>query len=106
MYNQDVYVSAAGGLKVQEPAVDLGLALAIASAAKDIALPDDTVVFGEIGLGGEIRYVAQTDKRLKEAAKLGFKKAIIPSGKSKSKVSGIEIVTVRTVAEAIRKALP
>lgn len=106
LHDQDVYVSAAGGLKIVEPAVDLGVALAIASAAADTELEPETAVFGEVGLSGEIRYVAQAEKRLKEAAKLGFKKAMIPAGAVKGKTPGIQVVQVRTLAESIKHALP
>lgn len=98
---QDIYVSAAGGLKVTEPAADLGIALAVASAYKDAGAPADTVVFGELGLGGELRFVSQTDRRLKEAARLGFKQAIAPRGAARSKVAGIRVIEAATIKEAI-----
>lgn len=100
---QDIYVSAAGGLRVFEPATDLGVALAIASAFKDMAPTADTVVFGELGLGGEIRYVAFADRRLKEAARLGFKKALVPPGAGKTNLKGIDIIEVANVREAINR---
>lgn len=99
--SQDIYVSAAGGLKISEPAADLGIALAVASAYKDAPAPPDTVVFGELGLGGELRFVSQTDRRLKEAARLGFKQAIAPRGAAKSRVSGIRVIEAATIKEAI-----
>ena len=80
----DVYLNIAGGLKVSEPAADLAVAAALLSAREDVALPPDTVVFGEISLSGALRPVGQTENRLKEARKLGFSQAIAPSG---SKVS-------------------
>ncbi len=98
---QDIYVSAAGGLKISEPAADLGIALAVASAYRDAPAPADTVVFGELGLGGELRFVSQTDRRLKEAARLGFKQAIAPRGAAKSKVAGIRVIEAATIKEAI-----
>ncbi len=76
---EDIYVNVIGGIKVVEPAIDLGLALAVASAHKDKSLPEGLVVFGEIGLGGEIRYVNRMDQRVNEAIKLGFKQIIMPS---------------------------
>lgn len=76
--NSDVYLNVAGGLKIHEPAVDLAVALAIASAFKNKSLPKDTVILGEIGLGGEVRNINQLERRLKEVEKLGFKQAIIP----------------------------
>ena len=76
----DVYLNVAGGLKVTEPAADLAVAAALVSAREDTTLPADTVVFGEISLSGALRPTPQTENRLKEAAKLGFTRAIIPSG--------------------------
>jgi DNA repair protein RadA/Sms len=75
----DVYLNVAGGLRVREPAADLAVALALLSAREDVALPDGTVVFGEISLSGALRPATQTESRLKEAAKLGFSAAIAPS---------------------------
>jgi DNA repair protein RadA/Sms len=98
---QDIYVSAAGGLKIIEPAADLGIALAIASAAKDKPLPAETVVFGELGLSGEVRFVSQAERRIKEAARLGFKTAIVPPGSAKTKSKGIDIIEVSGVREAL-----
>jgi DNA repair protein RadA/Sms len=99
--SQDIYVSAAGGLKVIEPAADLGIALAVASAYSDKPAPADTVVFGELGLGGEIRFVSQTERRLKEASRLGFKRAIAPVGSAKTRISGLVVTEVGTIKEAI-----
>lgn len=78
MYNCDVFVSVAGGIKILEPAIDLGVLLSIASSLNNRALPKNLVVVGEVGLGGEIRSVPRIDTRLKEALQLGFDKAIIP----------------------------
>ncbi|MCB2099474.1 MAG: DNA repair protein RadA [Rhodobacterales bacterium] len=78
----DVYLNVAGGLRVTEPAADLAVAAALASAATGVPVPRGTVVFGEIGLSGEVRAVAQGDKRLKEAAKLGFDRAVMPGRRS------------------------
>lgn len=103
--NQDIYVNVAGGLKVYEPAADLGICLAIASAFKDKGISKDMVVFGEVGLGGEIRPVSQTEKRLKEAAKLGFKEALIPPGEVSLSSDSIKITPVGGVREAINVAL-
>ncbi len=75
---KDIYVNAAGGIKISEPAIDLGIALAIISSSKGFAIDMDTVVFGELGLTGEIRSVGMSDRRLKEAQKIGYKKSIIP----------------------------
>ncbi|MGE5505581.1 MAG: DNA repair protein RadA [Actinomycetota bacterium] len=75
----DVYLNVAGGLRIAEPAADLAVAAALVSSASDVPVPADMVVFGEIGLSGEVRAVAQTDARLKEAAKLGFAQALVPA---------------------------
>jgi len=77
----DVYLNVAGGLRITEPAADLAVAAALLSSAHDEPLPEGLVVFGEIGLSGEVRPVSQTDARLKEAAKLGFTRALVPAGK-------------------------
>lgn len=90
MSGQDVYLNVAGGLRITEPAADLAVAIALISAASGDPVPKDTVIFGEIGLAGEIRHVPQPDLRLKEAAKLGFKSAFIPKpikSKNKSAIS-------------------
>jgi DNA repair protein RadA/Sms len=75
---REVYLNVAGGLRVSEPAADLAVAAALVSAASDQPVPAETVVFGEIGLSGEVRAVSQADARLKEAAKLGFTRALVP----------------------------
>lgn len=82
--NQDIYVNIVGGLKILEPAIDLAIILAIASAYKNISPPDGTVVFGEVGLSGEIRSVASAERRLSEAKKLGFTRAIAPANSHSS----------------------
>jgi DNA repair protein RadA/Sms len=77
---RDVYLNVAGGLRINEPAADLAVAAALISSVADVPLPEETVVFGEIGLSGDVRIVSQADLRLKEAAKLGFTRAIVPAG--------------------------
>ncbi len=99
---QDVYVNIVGGLRVSEPAADLAVALAIASALKAKSLAKDMIVFGEVGLSGEVRSVAMADKRLTEASKLGFKQALTPS---LSADKNIKLVPVTSVAQAIKLAL-
>ncbi|CAA7627811.1 DNA repair protein RadA homolog [Candidatus Terasakiella magnetica] len=84
----DVYLNVAGGLRITEPAADLAVAAALVSSASDVPVPADMVVFGEIGLSGEVRAVAQADTRLKEAAKLGFAQALVPSRPRKDKGAG------------------
>jgi len=87
----DVYLNVAGGMRVGEPAADLAVAAALLSAREDVGLPRDTVVFGEISLSGALRPVGQTDNRLKEAAKLGFSSAILPSGGKTRGASGMSL---------------
>jgi DNA repair protein RadA/Sms len=99
---EDIYVNVVGGVKVNEPATDLGIALAVASAHRDIAIPSDTVVVGEVGLASEIRFVSQIEARLKEATKLGFARAIIPDQEIRS-LNGIELDLLR--AKNLHQAL-
>lgn len=99
---QDVYVNVIGGIEISEPAADLGIALAVATCARDVVVDSHTVIIGEIGLSGEIRAVNNIEKRLKEAQKLGFKKAIIPDSNGiAEKITGIEIVKVKRLIDAI-----
>ncbi len=98
--NQDIYINVVGGIKITEPSADLAVALAIVSSMKDIVL-DGTVVIGELGLSGEVRYVPHLEKRIKEAQKLGFKRIICPATKLTTKFAGAEIVAVKTLAQAI-----
>ena len=84
--DHDVFINVAGGVKVSEPAADLGVALAMASSFKNRALPEDTVCFGEMGLTGEVRAVSRAAARLLEAQKLGFGRAIAP----RSNAAGVE----------------
>ena len=92
----DVFLNVAGGMKVSEPAADLAVAAALLSAREDVALPPDTVVFGEISLSGALRPVGQTENRLKEARKLGFSTAIAPS---RSKIGGGEGMRLREMPD-------
>lgn len=99
----DAYVNLAGGMRLGEPAIDLGIILAIASSYKNMPLPEDTIIFGEVGLVGEIRRVSQGDQRIKEAEKLGFKTCILP----KANVDSLKIRTnMRLLGVAnVREAL-
>lgn len=101
----DVFVNVVGGVKIYEPAADLGIAIAIASSFKDTEISGDTIIIGELGLGGEVRGVCQFDSRLKEAERLGFKNAIIPKDNTKdaSGVKSLKITGVSSLAEAIDK---
>ncbi len=99
---QDVYVNVIGGIDIQEPAADLGIALAVATCARDVVIDAHTAIVGEVGLSGEIRAVNNIEKRIKEVQKLGFKKIIIPkSNKVDEKFEGIQIVRVAKIIEAI-----
>jgi DNA repair protein RadA/Sms len=104
---QDIFVNVVGGLQIDEPAADLAIAAAIASSWKDVSVKADAVLIGEIGLAGELRMPSQMAARLKEAAKLGFKTAIVPKAirKSEAYPKGIEVVEVRSVHEALNAAL-
>ena len=101
-FDQDVFVNAVGGVKITEPAADLAVLLAIYSSMRNKALPDGLVVFGEVGLAGEIRPAPRGQERLKEAAKLGFAKAIIPRANApKQTIEGLEIIGVDRLSNAI-----
>jgi DNA repair protein RadA/Sms len=102
----DSYVASAGGLNVAEPAVDLGIAIAIVASFRDRVVAPFTVLIGEVGLGGQVRQVSQLELRLKEAAKLGFKRAIVPKGHQSFPDLGLEIIQVGRVIDAIVAALP
>lgn len=105
MAAQDVYINIAGGIKIQEPALDLAVAIAVASSLKNIPCPTGFAIMGEIGLTGEVRGVSYLQKRLQEAKKLGFNRCIIPYGSTGEKVNNIELFEVKTVREAIEVAL-
>ncbi len=101
---QDVYVNVIGGVEITEPAADLGIALAVATCARDVVVDSHTIIIGEIGLSGEVRAVTNIEKRIKEAEKLGFKKAIIPNSNKAIKSSdypNIEIIKVKRLIDAI-----
>ena len=99
---QDVYVNVIGGININEPASDLGIALAIITCFRDVVVDFDTVIVGEIGLSGEIRAVNNIEKRITEAQKLGFKKIIVPNQlKPDMKFDGIEVIQVKRLLDAI-----
>jgi DNA repair protein RadA/Sms len=103
----DIFINIVGGLKILEPAVDLGIITTIASSAKEVPVAPKTFVFGEIGLSGEIRAVAQSELRLKEAAKIGFKTAVIPAGNA-DKIKnneGLTVIGVRNIEECLKAVL-
>ena len=105
VFDQDVFVNAVGGVRIDEPAADLPVLLAIVSSLRDQALPEKLVAFGEIGLAGEIRPVQRGQERLREAAKLGFTRAIVPrANQPKTPIEGIETIAVERVADAVAAA--
>jgi len=102
---RDVYLNVAGGLRITEPAADLAAAAALASSALDQPLPQDCVVFGEISLSGDVRAVGRSDARLKEAAKLGFSRALAPNGAKDAALgeAGFSVAAVTRLADAVRR---
>jgi DNA repair protein RadA/Sms len=108
---QDVYVNVAGGFTLDEPAVDLGIAAAVASSFRERQLSPETVLLGEVGLGGELRSVPRVDLRVREAAKLGFKRCVLPESSVVEKISGeggapaIKLLRAKTLSEALEIAL-
>ena len=103
-FDQDVFINAVGGVKIAEPAVDLAVILSIVSSLKNKPLDSKLIVFGEVGLAGEVRPVQGGQLRLKEAAKLGFTKAIVPKANApKQKIAGIEIVAVERLEQALNQ---
>jgi DNA repair protein RadA/Sms len=108
MSGQDLFVNVAGGVRLTEPALDLGVALALASSFLERPVPADTLIFGEIGLTGEIRAVSQPEARLKEGRKLGFRRALLAERQKErlGKFPGLELLGVDSLAAAIRSILP
>ncbi len=104
MQERDVYVNIVGGLRIDEPAIDLGIVIAVVSSLRDIPLDPYLVVFGEVGLTGEVRAVTQVEARLREAVKLGFRRCLLPQANCQPTpaIDGIELWGVRTVSEALR----
>jgi DNA repair protein RadA/Sms len=104
---QDVFANVVGGIQVDEPAADLAMAVALASSYRDTPVKADTVLIGEVGLSGELRMVAQMPARLREAAKLGFKTAIVPKRLHKSEAwpTDITVVETRSLREALERAM-
>jgi DNA repair protein RadA/Sms len=103
-FDQDVFVNAVGGVRITEPAADLAVLMAIVSSLRNRPLPTKLVVFGEIGLAGEVRPVQRGQERLKEAAKLGFTQALIPkANKPKQSIAGLEVFAVERVEQAVAR---
>jgi DNA repair protein RadA/Sms len=102
-WEQDVFVNAVGGVRIGEPAADLAVSLAVVSSLTDRPIPAKVAVFGEVGLAGEVRPAVRGQDRIKEAAKLGFEKLIVPKGNApKGRVGEAEIVAVERIDEAVR----
>ena len=102
-YDQDVFVNAVGGVRITEPAADLAVLLAVVSSLRGKPLPDKLVVFGEVGLAGEVRPAPRGQERLREAAKLGFRKALIPKANApRHAIDGIEVIAIERLADAMR----
>jgi DNA repair protein RadA/Sms len=109
LVGDDVFVNIAGGMTVDEPATDLGVLAAIASSVRNKVIPPTTAMFGEVGLAGEVRGIAQAGLRIREAAQMGFKRCILPEANidasDRSSSADCELVGVRTLAEALDEAL-
>jgi DNA repair protein RadA/Sms len=104
LFSMDVFASVVGGARISEPAADLGLGLALASAASGVALPPDLVACGEVGLGGEVRQVSRMERRLGEARRLGFRRAVV-SESAPVPPNGLEVIRVGTLAEAVAQVI-
>ncbi len=107
LQNQDIFINAAGGARITEPAADLAIAVAVASSLKDAPIPHKTVAIGEVGLGGEIRGVKEVEKRIKEVEKLGFLRCLIPQSSSGAIKSAhtIELIPVSNITQALKSIL-
>jgi len=108
LYDKDVFLNVIGGLQIGEPAADVAIAVALASSVKDRPIHADMAFVGEVGLSGELRAVSQLETRLREAAKLGFKRCVVPRSTRKSSLTvppGLEMIGCRTLAEVIQAAL-
>jgi len=108
LYEKDIFVNVISGLKIDEPAADLAIAIAIASSVWDRPVPADIAFVGEIGLSGELRAVSQTSLRVREAAKLGFKRVMVPRTyrRDEAPPAHVEVLAVRSLADALAQALP
>jgi DNA repair protein RadA/Sms len=103
-YDQDVFVNAVGGVRIGEPAADLAVMLAIVSSLTDRPIPGKVIAFGEVGLAGEVRPAPRGQDRLREAAKLGFTRAIVPKANlPKSRIAGLEVIAVERVDQAVTR---
>jgi DNA repair protein RadA/Sms len=102
-HDQDVFINAVGGVRIDEPAADLAVALAVVSSLTDRAIPAKIAVFGEVGLAGEVRPAPRGQDRLKEAAKLGFERVLVPRANApKAKIAGLEVIAIERVEQAVQ----
>jgi DNA repair protein RadA/Sms len=104
---QDVYVNVVGGMRIDEPAIDLGIVAAVTSSLREAPVDPHTLVLGEVGLGGEVRAISQADLRIREAAKMGFRRCLLPE-RNMSKldpIDGIELIGIHELREALDAAL-
>ncbi len=108
LFEKDIFVNVISGLKIDEPAADLAIAVAVASSAWDVPVPADMAFVGEIGLSGELRAVSQLGVRVREAAKLGFRRVVVPRTHRHADAlpNGVEVIAARSVREALKRALP
>lgn len=102
----DIYVNVTGGLQIDEPALDLGVIAAVLSSQRNIAVPHDLALFGEVGLLGEIRSVSQPDLRAREAAALGFRRVLVPQSNATEIRADVEVVPVRRVEDIAPHLFP
>ena len=102
--NQDAYLNIVGGIKINEPAIDLGIVVSVVSSFKNLKIPDDVVVIGEVGLTGEVRSVNMIEKRIKEVEKLGFKTCIIPESNKKvlKEKFKLDIIGAKNILDALK----
>lgn len=100
---QDVYVNVVGGMRIDEPAIDLGIVAAVTSSLREMPVEPGLLILGEVGLGGEVRAVSQAELRIREAAKMGFKRALLPERNlpKLDGVNGIELIGINDVREAL-----
>jgi DNA repair protein RadA/Sms len=103
---QDVYINVVGGMTIDEPAIDLGIVAAVTSSLRERPIDRQTIVFGEVGLGGEVRAISQAELRLKEAVKMGFRRCLLPDRNlaKLERVKGIELIGIREIGEALDAA--